>query len=161
MARPSKYTAERVERLLHGIRLGWRYELACAYAGVHYATFARWRLAFPQFCEAVKEAEAQGEATSLRAIHAAASAGEWRAAAWLLERRFPETYGRRVNRNGMISIEKAQYVVKAVMETICTVIDDDTVDAVIEALDQKTVEQLVALAEGDRGGENDGLAAPR
>lgn len=95
MARPTKYTPEAVERICEAIRLGATYELAAGYAGITYATFNTWRQEKPQFFDAVKEAEAAGALAWLRRIESA-SAETWQAAAWKLERRYPQDYGRTV-----------------------------------------------------------------
>jgi transposase len=50
---------------------------------------------FAQFVQAVKDAEAQTEVRSLSIIQTA-STETWQAAAWLLERKFPNRYGRRM-----------------------------------------------------------------
>jgi hypothetical protein len=71
MARPSKYTPEVVKRVTDAIKLGATYELAAAYAGIAESTFYDWQAKKPEFSEQVK-------------------------AAWKLERRYPEMYGRTV-----------------------------------------------------------------
>lgn len=47
------------------------------------------------FWQAVKKAEAEAEATAVLQIRKAASEGTWQAAAWYLERKHREKYGRR------------------------------------------------------------------
>ena len=68
------------------------------------ATFHRWLNRgerdrtgpFRAFCDAIKDAEARAVVGWLAHIQKAAADGEWTAAAWKLERRYPETYGRRI-----------------------------------------------------------------
>jgi hypothetical protein len=96
MARQTKYTPERSKRLLDAIRMGATYELACNYAGISPDTFDRWRKAHADFAEQVKEAEGAAAVGWLAKIEKAANDGEWQAAAWKLERRYPQMYGRRV-----------------------------------------------------------------
>jgi hypothetical protein len=48
-----------------------------------------------EFLHAVKEAEAQAEATDLETIRRAASLGQWQAAAWRLERKHYDRWGRK------------------------------------------------------------------
>lgn len=96
MARPSKYTPETVKRIVEAIRLGATFTLACKYAGIDYSTFARWLHTKREFCEAIKEAEGRAAVRWLTKIEQAASAGNWQAAAWKLERRYPQEYGRRL-----------------------------------------------------------------
>jgi len=94
--RKTKYTPEVVERITHAIRLGATHRLACLYAGVSHETFYRWLSEKPDFYDAVKLAEGAGAVGWLAKIEQAAQSGEWTAAAWKLERRYPDEYGRRV-----------------------------------------------------------------
>jgi transposase len=101
LGRPSKLTPETQVALLEGIELGLSYERACSLAGIHYATLRRWIVKgetaksgeFREFCEALRGAEARGVAAMLELIRQSANEGQWRAAAWILERRYPEHYG--------------------------------------------------------------------
>jgi transposase len=96
MARPTKYTPEVVGKVTQAIKLGATYELAAAYAGIAESTFYDWQARKPEFSEAVKSAEGTAAVGWLARIEQAASAGNWTAAAWKLERRYPEMYGRTV-----------------------------------------------------------------
>ena len=96
MPRPTKYTPECVNKITQAIRMGATYELAAAYAGVSYDSFNRWMQSKSEFCEAVKLAEGQAALIWLTKIEQAASDGQWQAAAWKLERRYPHQYGRNV-----------------------------------------------------------------
>lgn len=96
MARPTKYTEERATKILQAIKLGATYRLACMYGGIDEGTFANWRKRYSDFSDAVKEAEGAGTVQWLAKIEAAASDGNWQAAAWKLERRYPQEYGRKV-----------------------------------------------------------------
>ena len=69
------------------------FDLAAQYGGITMTTFCAWRNRFPEFREAIHNAEAYGAAVNLLRVRAAADAGEWRAATWLLERRYPRQYG--------------------------------------------------------------------
>ena len=101
--RPSKLNEEVQEKLIQAIEIGVSYIHACAYAGIHYDTFNRWRNRgeeetkgqYHDFYVAIKEAEGRGVAKSFAKIQTAASEGAWQAAAWILERRYPELYGRK------------------------------------------------------------------
>lgn len=96
--RPSKLTPEVTERFLMAIKLGAPYELACNYAGISYNTLLNWKgRAEPEFIEFFQElTRAEGAAVvqwlAVLEKHGAAT-GQW--AAWKLERRYPETFGRR------------------------------------------------------------------
>jgi transposase len=102
MARPSKYTPEVVKRVTDAIKLGATYELAAAYAGIAESTFYDWQAKKPEFSEQVKAAEGTAAVGWLARIEQAASAGNWTAAAWKLERRYPEQYGRTVSDHRII-----------------------------------------------------------
>lgn len=101
MARPSKLTADVQARVVQAIMAGATYEHAAMYGGIAYRTFAEWmqkgaggREPYAQFVQAVKDAEGAAAVANLAHIRKAASDGTWQAAAWLLERRYPEMYGR-------------------------------------------------------------------
>jgi hypothetical protein len=103
MARPSKLTPETIERLTQAIGLGASYELACRYAGVDYSSFRNWMRKgeeckagpFFEFFQAIKKAEGAGAVGWLATIERAAQEGVWQAAAWKLERRYPQQYARK------------------------------------------------------------------
>lgn len=92
--RPTKRTPETVKKLCDAIRLGASYGDACGYAGIDHDTFTRWRQDFPEFAAEVKEAEGAGRVQLIAKIQKAANDGNWQAAAWMLERRDPQNYGR-------------------------------------------------------------------
>lgn len=96
MARKTKYTPDTVEKLTMAIKLGASYELACKFAGISEDTFANWRKRYSDFSDAIQEAEGAGVMQWLAKIEKAANDGSWQAAAWKLERRYPQTYGRTV-----------------------------------------------------------------
>lgn len=119
MARPTKYTPECVERICEAIRLGATYDLAASYGGIVYNTFLDWREKKPEFSQAIKDAEAAGAVKWLRKIEAAQDES-WQAAAWKLERRYPQDYGRTVvdqKHSGEIThkISDPEVVRKAIM----------------------------------------------
>lgn len=99
--RKTKYEPARVKKILDAIRIGSTYKLACDYAGISFETFCQWREKYVEFSDQVKEAEGAGAVGWLAKIEAAANDGNWQAAAWKLERRYPEEYGRRVQDNRM------------------------------------------------------------
>ncbi|MGH9751648.1 MAG: hypothetical protein ACREA2_02605 [Blastocatellia bacterium] len=100
--RPSKLTPAMSRRIILGVSLGLSYQRTCDLAQIPYRTVRRWILRgeqeqagkFWRFCQAIKKAEAAGVIVCLTRIHKAAE-DDWRAAAWFLERRFPEAWARR------------------------------------------------------------------
>lgn len=100
-----------LERLYQGIEMGMPYAHACLYAGISEDTFENWRNgAFPRGVTAAEKEEfhtklgaAEGRAVAtkfgiiLRAANGDPDRGvtsDWRAATWLLERRYPDIYGK-------------------------------------------------------------------
>lgn len=100
MGRRSKYTPETVKKITDAIKLGSTYELAAGYAGITYETFNEWRKRKSEFSDAIKLAEGTAAVGWLAKIEKAASDGNWTAAAWKLERRYPEQYGRQLHEHG-------------------------------------------------------------
>jgi hypothetical protein len=102
--RPSKFNEDRAERLLQAVRGGNYLEVAARFAGITYPTLRRWVLKaddpdappeYREFKEALEKARADAEVAALAKIQKAASDGAWQAAAWYLERSWPEKWGRR------------------------------------------------------------------
>jgi len=94
VARPSKFTPERQQRILTALSAGNTRKAACEYAGVEQHTFQRWLLRYVHFAQAVTRAEGDAEVRMMALVHQAAP-NDWRAAAWWLERRRSSDYGRR------------------------------------------------------------------
>jgi hypothetical protein len=91
--RRSKYTPETVDKLTQAIRLGATYQLACNFAGISHETFHQWRNTKPEFSEAITQAEGDAAVKWLALVNKhATDQPQW--AAWMLERRYPEMYGR-------------------------------------------------------------------
>lgn len=100
--RRSKFTEDRRKRILDALAAGNFLKTACAYGGVDDSTFNKWRQRAEKYREpeyvaffaAVKEAETVAEVSALATIRKAAN-DTWFAAAWFLERKFPERWARR------------------------------------------------------------------
>lgn len=121
MARRTKYSSEVVKRITDAVAIGATYELACKYAGVSYELFRQWRERNLAFLEAVQEAEGRAAVGWLAKIEKAANEGTWQAAAWKLERRYPQEYGRtvqdqRVQHSGTITQEHTGAVTIAAVD---------------------------------------------
>ncbi len=61
-------------------------------AGVSESSYYSWLNKYPEFSEAIKKATIQFKRVHLSKIAADES---WQASAWILERRFPDEYGKR------------------------------------------------------------------
>ena len=90
-----KLNPELQERFCHAVRMGMRYQDACRYVGITPATFQTWtnrgalgEEPFAAFTCAVKAAETEGMMACLESIDRAHRNKDWKAAAWLLERRY-------------------------------------------------------------------------
>jgi len=117
VARPTKIiNKEIVAKIVKAIRAGNYIETAAAYAGISKNTLYDWlrrgerekqRLAtnprskmrkseapFVEFSDAVERALAEAEVRDVTIIAKAAET-QWQAAAWRLERKFPDRWGRR------------------------------------------------------------------
>ena len=112
LGRKTKYTPEVVEKILTAIKLGATYELAAHYGGIGHDTFHTWMNEKPEFSEQVFEASGTGAVQWLYKIEKAASDGDWRAAAWKLERRFPRLYGRTVVEQDIHNDGKLEVVIR-------------------------------------------------
>lgn len=101
MPRKCALTPETEKRLLDAIRAGNYVETAAAYVGVAKQTFYTWlkrgakgEARFKAFADAVLVAQAESEARDVALIGKAAVT-QWQAAAWRLERKFPDKWGRK------------------------------------------------------------------
>ncbi len=102
MARRSKLTTLVQERVVAAIHAGAYPEQAVLAAGISKSSFYRWMVrgrgeqagAYVAFVAAIERAEAEEEVANVAIIHAA-TPKHWQAAAWMLERRHPDRWGRR------------------------------------------------------------------
>jgi transposase len=100
--RPTKLDADTSERICQAIRGGNYIETAAAIAGIHRDTLYSWLKRgrteeegiHRDFVEEIDQALALAEKNALQTIEKA-SVDHWQAAAWRLERRFPERWGRK------------------------------------------------------------------
>jgi primosomal protein N'' len=93
--RPTKYDAERAERILSALRAGNTRKAACAFGAISDETFANWCRRYLEFLEAVRKAESDAEVRRVANIAKAGNEGDWRADAWWLERRRHQDWGRK------------------------------------------------------------------
>ena len=114
--RPVSLTDEVIKRICDELRQGGTKAAAAAASGYSLSAFMQWQAAgrkeiesiadgnpanrnkvqMVKFVEAMADAELVGEAELIRVIRRA-SEDHWQAAAWILERRHPEKYGRRMD----------------------------------------------------------------
>ena len=90
------------QRLIDAIKLGSFIEHACAYAGITSRTFRKWRELADQevepylsLFEEIRLAESESILRRIGRIEKAGSEGAWTADAWILERKYPDKFGKR------------------------------------------------------------------
>jgi len=108
--RKTKLTPELQEKICNYIENGYTIEQACALAGINVATYYNWKKwgrqaksgKFFEFFKAAETSEKVAEAKFLSTILKAAVGdpekkvkGDWKAAAWYLERKNPQQFARR------------------------------------------------------------------
>jgi len=99
-----KLTPERRAKAVAAVKLGMTRAQQAAYAGVSLSTLQKWLAkgraakggALSKWADEMEESEAVAIARNLAVIMKAAREGTWQAAAWYLERKYPDDYGRRV-----------------------------------------------------------------
>lgn len=111
IGRPTELTPAVQDTLADLLRRGMTRQAAAAAVGIGWATLKEWVARgegtdpdrepteiYAAFAAAIREAEASFEAEAIADIRAATTFGgapDWKAKAWLLERRFPEQWGNR------------------------------------------------------------------
>jgi transposase len=114
MARPTLLTKELIADAEKVVARSWCFESASTLLGIDRRTLGRWvregtrelrrrsqgegdpsKDLHVELAVTVRMAMVNQAAECLSLIKAAAAGGDWRAAAWILERRWPEDFGRR------------------------------------------------------------------
>jgi len=103
VGRKTDLTDELADRLVALLRAGNYIGVACRAVGIGSSTYRQWMArgrtgkaadaAYRTFRERMEQAHAEGEAV-LAAEIAKAARSHWAAAAWILERQYPERWGR-------------------------------------------------------------------
>lgn len=102
MVMPEKLTDELQEKIVLYIRTGAYIETAAKAAGISKDTFYKWLQngrrkkgkKYEIFLAAIDKALAESELSDIARIGQAAKDGNWQAAAWRLERKFPQRWAR-------------------------------------------------------------------
>jgi len=113
MARPTKLTNEVKQKIGDGVSIGLTYALAASSAGVTYQTFNQWMKLgrdstfgkYFEFYKHIEQRNAEGALKILQKLNDAAEAGNCQVCMFILERRFPEDFGRRVYKKTNIVAE--------------------------------------------------------
>jgi len=100
--RKTKLNQELIDTAVDLLKMGNYTETVCDYLGIDESTWYRWmregkkanRGIKNQFYQSIKKAQAHAEIRNLAIIETAAKE-EWQAAAWYLERKFQNKWGRK------------------------------------------------------------------
>ena len=126
MARPTKLTSEIQQKIGENISLGLTYALAASAPGITYQTLNFWMNKgknsksgeYFEFYKYITKCNADATKALLERLNKAAVAGNCQVCMWILERRFPEAFGRRVYRKTNVVTENLnQNVEIGVMDT--------------------------------------------
>jgi transposase len=106
MARPTKLTPEIQKKIGDGVSLGLTYALAANSAGITYQSFNSWMSKgktdksgkYFEFTQHIQKCNADAAKALLERLNEIAHSGNCQVCMWILERRFPEEFGRRVYR---------------------------------------------------------------
>lgn len=156
MARKIKLTPALQERLVTAIQVGNYAKVAAEMVGIGETTFYRWmeegadpkgRKIFREFRESIKRAEAEAEVSNVATVRLAANGGTWQAAAWYLERKHFDRWGRK---------DKVQQEISGPNGAPVGISLEEAKKAVLEFLseDKNDTVNLGASAEQDSSGES-------
>jgi transposase len=124
MTRPSKLTPDITKRIGDGVSLGLTYSLAAESAGVTYQTFNQWMQRgrnstsgeYFKFLKYITKCNADAAKMLLERLNEAAVSGNCQICMWILERRFPEEFGRWVYRKMNVVSENRNENVKIIVQ---------------------------------------------
>ena len=106
VGQPSKLTPETVKKLENALIAGSKVEAACIYAGISKGVYYQWKekaradmeagkvTQYVEFLDSITRAMELSR-PRLEMIVSKAAEQDWKAAAWMLERRHPKDYGRK------------------------------------------------------------------
>jgi len=102
--RPTSYTEEKHKIIVNVLSTGAQIKTAAAMAGIQPSTIWLWnkkgktgKNKYNKFSIDIEKSIKSVEVVSLNAIRKAIDKGTWQAAAWMLERKFPEQWARTEN----------------------------------------------------------------
>ena len=124
MARPTKMTFDITKRIGDNIALGLPYALAAEAAGITYQTFNEWHKKgknsksgeYFDFYKFIQKCNADAAKKCLERLNEAAKAGNCQVCMWILSRRFPEEFGRRVYRKTNVVSENHNETVDIIVK---------------------------------------------
>jgi lysophospholipase L1-like esterase len=115
--KPLRLTDQQMNDICDMLATGSSRSTAAQFAGCHPATMRAEMRRNPTFAHRVAQAELKLEAQLLRTIrHAASDPKQWRAAAWALERIYPNRYAKR--RSNTLTVDQVHEVISEVSEIV-------------------------------------------
>jgi transposase len=113
MPRPTKLTPEVQQKIGDGVSLGLTYALAANSAGLTYQAFNDWMKLgrdstsgkYFEFYQHIEKCNADAAKVLLERLNNAAADGNCQVSMWILERRFPAEFGRRIYRKTNVVAE--------------------------------------------------------
>jgi transposase len=124
MSRPQIITKEIIEEICNYIAAGHSYAKSAKLAGIAESTFFRWRTMgqlegaediYTIFYIETQDASDFSESEALQLVRSSAILERnWRAAAWFLERRFPDKYSKRPNQHPQDGNDDGQAILAVV-----------------------------------------------
>jgi hypothetical protein len=102
--RRTRLTAQVQHDITTALRAGNTRRAAVSYAGVGETTFYTWLERNQEFRAAVEKSEADAQVRTVALIQREAESA-WQAAAWWLERRFPEDFGLRQHVDASVKLD--------------------------------------------------------
>jgi hypothetical protein len=146
----SKLTEVKRREICAILAVGCSRTAAARYVGCHPDTIRNTAKREPEFAAEIEQAESQHEIRHLTHINAAAKEGRyWRAAAWALERTYPDRYGRR--RPHTLNLDQMSQVLAQFAGVILEeVTDEQTQERVFARLADLTSELQSLAVKGNR-----------
>jgi hypothetical protein len=123
---PNKMKEDIVKSILESIEVGMSITDACELAGVNRGSFYVWKNKEGEASKLLRGAELKAKKRNIGLVNKAAVERDWRAAAWWLERKYPEEYSlkdRRVEKG--TGEEKIDELVEAIEKGAVRTKEDD------------------------------------
>lgn len=166
MGRTTKLTPDSQKRIVDAIRLGATYELASLAGGIDSRNFRRWMERgrkssggpYFELAEAVNTASAAAAIGWLALIEKAAreeGGRHWTAAAWKLERRYPDMYGRVSRIDGNFKQTTKTSMEQTANINVTSTMQPDEAEAVVRIL-----QEIGALSGANQLGSDPGKSQP-
>jgi transposase len=157
--RPTLLTRKLEKEIMQNVELGLAYAEVCRLVGISYSTFLEWqrkgreeeaRAPYRGFVERLDSAKIRGKRNNILGVRLAGR-DDWKALAFLLERQWPEEYGRRqiVDARHSTPDGALRYEHSQVLDL--SGVEDDDLEKVIGVLRKVVHAESPALESGDGG----------